>query len=74
MTAPVAPQQCIDSLDVLRGFALLGILVMNIQSYSMISPAYNNPTAYGDLTGAYGWVWFLSHTLTSRCTTGAWVG
>ena len=51
------------SLDTLRGFALLGILVMNIMSFSMIFSAYFNPTNYGDLTGANYWVWFLSHTL-----------
>ena len=32
---PVAPSQRIVALDVLRGFALLGILIMNIQAFSM---------------------------------------
>ncbi len=63
---PVSEPQRIASLDVLRGFALLGILVMNIQSFSMILPAYLNPTAYGDLTGANYWVWLLSHVLTDQ--------
>ncbi len=36
---------------------------MNIQSFSMISAAYFNPTAYGDLTGANGWVWRMTHVL-----------
>ena len=35
------------SLDVLRGFAVLGILVMNIQNFSMIPAAYINPPDYG---------------------------
>ena len=61
--APVGETQRIASLDVLRGVALLGILAMNIQSFSMISAAYFNPAAYGDLTGANGWVWRLTHTL-----------
>ncbi len=60
---PVSESQRITSLDVLRGFALLGILAMNIQSFSMISAAYFNPTAYGDLTGANGWVWRMTHVL-----------
>jgi uncharacterized protein len=38
-----------------------GILVMNIQSYSMVDAAYMNPT-YGDLTGLNRWV-DLSHLL-----------
>jgi uncharacterized protein len=49
------------ALDALRGFAVLGILIMNIQSYSMIQAAYINPTAYGDLTGINRWVSVLSH-------------
>jgi uncharacterized protein len=53
----------IGALDTLRGFALLGILVMNIMSFSMIFSAYMNPTNYGDLTGLNYWVWFGSHTL-----------
>lgn len=43
--------------DALRGFALLGILYMNIQAFSMVSAAYMNPTVYGDLHGAYYAVW-----------------
>ncbi|MDE0864228.1 MAG: DUF418 domain-containing protein [Rubripirellula sp.] len=42
-------------LDVLRGVATLGILIMNIQSFSMISSAYFNPTAYGNLENANYW-------------------
>jgi len=33
--APVAESRRIDSMDVVRGFALLGILVMNIQLFTM---------------------------------------
>ena len=51
------------ALDALRGFALLGILIINIQSFSMIDAAYLNPTAYGDLTGINRLVWTLSHVL-----------
>ena len=62
-SGPVTPRERIISIDVLRGFAVLGILIMNIQSYSMIVAAYVNPYAYGDLTGANYGVWFLSHLL-----------
>ena len=63
---PVTQTARITSIDVLRGFAVLGILVMNIQSFSMIGAAYLNPTAYGDLTGANYTVWLLGHVLTDR--------
>jgi len=58
---PVSPQERILSLDVLRGFAVLGILIMNIQSFSMIQAAYINPTAYGDLSGLNRLVSVLSY-------------
>jgi uncharacterized protein len=63
---PIAEKERIVSIDVLRGFALLGILPMNIQYFSMISAAYWNPTAYGDLQGANFWVWLLSHILADE--------
>lgn len=64
--APVGPGERISSIDVLRGFALLGILIMNIQSFSMIMAAYLNPTAYGDLSGVNWWVWTLSHIVANE--------
>ena len=60
---PIERSERIVSIDVLRGFAVLGILIMNIQSYSMIDAAYLNPHAYGDLGGANYGVWFLSYLL-----------
>ena len=61
--APVHESQRIASLDVLRGFAVLGILAMNIGSFSMTSAAYFDPTAYGDLSGLNEWVWRVTHVL-----------
>ncbi|MEO1049317.1 MAG: DUF418 domain-containing protein [Bacteroidota bacterium] len=61
-----AKTERIISLDVIRGFAILGILLMNIQSFSMIGQAYLNPMAYGDMTGLNKWVWILSHTLADQ--------
>jgi uncharacterized protein len=56
----------IESLDVLRGFAILGILIMNIQGFAMIEAAYINPMAYGDFTGVNRWVWFLGHVFADQ--------
>jgi len=63
--SPVQSADRIQSLDVLRGFAVLGILIMNIQSFSMIGAAYINPTAYGDLTGVNKWVWIIGQVLAN---------
>lgn len=52
----------IPSLDILRGIALLGILLLNIVAFSMPSSAYFNPLAY-DLSPADIWVFSLSHVL-----------
>lgn len=64
--SPTSFSDRIPSLDFLRGLAVLGILIMNIQSFSMIGAAYINPAAYGDLTGFNKWVWILSHLLASE--------
>ena len=63
---PVRQSDRIDSLDVLRGVALLGILSMNIQSFSQPWAAYWNPTAHGDLSGANYWLWLLSYVVSNR--------
>lgn len=61
MATPLQSTDRIDSLDVLRGFAILGILVMNIQAFSMISQAYLNPTLGGTFTGVDFWLWLVAH-------------
>lgn len=63
---PNSPSQRFASLDVIRGIAILGILLMNIQSFSMIGQAYLNPMAYGDMTGWNRWVWILSHIFADQ--------
>ncbi|MEE1876994.1 DUF418 domain-containing protein [Altererythrobacter litoralis] len=49
--APVAKSNRIDSLDILRGIAVFGILLMNISAFGMIWQAYGNPYAAGGSTG-----------------------
>lgn len=63
---PVEPNARIVSMDILRGIAVLGILVMNIQSFAMPSVAYNNPTAYENLSGNDLWVWLVSHVFADQ--------
>ena len=60
---PTSSQERIISLDILRGIALLGILIINIQSFAMPGAAYLNPSSYGDLTGLNKWVWIVSFVL-----------
>ena len=43
-TAPIRESQRIESLDVLRGFALLGILLLNIIGFGFIASAYVAPS------------------------------
>ncbi|HEX5170328.1 MAG TPA: DUF418 domain-containing protein [Cyclobacteriaceae bacterium] len=56
--APTSSTERISSLDVIRGVALLGILLMNITGFGL-SHAYFDPTVSG---GATGWnlkVWWM---------------
>jgi uncharacterized protein len=58
-----APPPRISSLDALRGVAVLGILVVNVQSYAFVAAARTNPTVQGDLHGANWWVWLVTYVL-----------
>ena len=49
---PVEQAARIESLDVLRGVAVLGILIMNITGFGLLHQAYGNPFADGGATGA----------------------
>ena len=54
------------NLDVIRGTALLGILIMNIQSFSMISSAYSNPLSFGDFSGLNKTIYYFSHVFADQ--------
>ena len=56
IAAPTSSDTRIDSLDVLRGVAILGILLMNILDFGL-PEAYDDPTVYGGASGADLWTW-----------------
>ncbi|MCH7544979.1 MAG: DUF418 domain-containing protein [Planctomycetes bacterium] len=58
---PTQQTERIVAIDVLRGFALLGILVMNIRMFASVFASYGNPTVYVDGTGIHRWVWLAGH-------------
>ena len=55
--APVRSDERVFSVDVVRGFALLGILLMNICSFGLPMAAYSNPAAAGGDTGLNLFTW-----------------
>ncbi|MGZ8938967.1 MAG: hypothetical protein ACXW32_07130 [Limisphaerales bacterium] len=61
-----AANERIAALDVLRGAAVLGILLMNIQSFSMVSSAYFNPLSHGDFSGANAAVWAFTRLFADQ--------
>ena len=52
VAAPVEASERISSVDVLRGFALLGILLLNIVGFAHHPAAYDNPTIAGGAMAA----------------------
>lgn len=61
-----SPQQRIIAIDLLRGFALLGILLMNIASFSMPDIAYYNPTAFGNELNSNHLIYSLTHLFVDQ--------
>jgi uncharacterized protein len=67
--APVAESQRIEALDVVRGFALLGIFLMNIEWFNRPVAAYNEGMPRG-LTGP-DWLasWFIAYFVQGKFWT-----
>ena len=66
MTATTIPKKRILAIDLLRGFALLGILLMNIASFSMPDVAYSNPTAFGGESTLNHFIYGLTHIFVDQ--------
>src|SRR5687768_11172507 len=70
--SPVGESQRVLAVDVLRGFALLGILAMNIISFALPMDAYMIPTGEaieryaGSFTGATYATWLVAHVLIDQ--------
>jgi len=58
---PVTATERYFAVDVLRGFALLGILAMNIVDFGWPGAAYADPTRGGGFEGLDRAVWFFNH-------------
>ncbi len=59
----IAQTQRIITLDVLRGVAVLGILLMNVIAFAYPGPAYINPRAWGGMSSADQWAWLANFIL-----------
>ncbi len=58
---PVAPAERIHSIDVLRGFALCGILAMNVVMFFWPYQVYEDPTLGGGFSGVNKVIWVVNH-------------
>lgn len=61
--APIAAEERLATLDVVRGLAVLGILVMNVVEFGLPIRAYGNPAGGGGSEGADLWTWFVQAAL-----------
>jgi uncharacterized protein len=62
---PVSPVDRIKSIDIVRGVALLGILLMNVVSFSLPDPAYWDPSGHGGDTGWSLRVYFFNNLMVN---------
>ncbi len=63
---PVPDNQRLESLDVLRGVGVLGILVMNVYAFAMPFMAYGNPLVMGGVEPINIGTWFFTHIFVDQ--------
>jgi uncharacterized protein len=63
LIGPITPEERINSLDTLRGFALLGILPANVLVFGLYFAAGSDPTVAGGATGLNLASWALLRIL-----------
>jgi len=64
--SPTKKQDRVLSIDVLRGFAVLGMLLMTVQHFSMPNIAVSNPTVFENLSGVHLGVYLVSHVFADQ--------
>lgn len=60
---PISSGARIASVDVVRGFAVLGILLMNIVGFAFHSAAYGDPSVAGGASGINLWIYAINAVL-----------
>ncbi len=65
-TGPISPSERYESLDLLRGVAVLGILVMNIYAFAMPLAAYFDPTIWGGIESWNLGTWVVTHIFVDQ--------
>ncbi len=58
---PTQLNERIKSLDILRGFALLGILLINILLFALPNASFSNPSVMGELSASDHFSYYLVH-------------
>jgi uncharacterized protein len=67
---PPGAVERITGLDVTRGFAVMGILLMNIIAFAMPGNAYISPLSWGGSEGIDLWTWAVNYVLVDSKMRG----